>query len=152
MEAASPKRKKGLPGIALLALCLTGWISFKYVRSMITLAYIDSAIVRIRSVMSAQVEFARANPQVGYACALSQLPGDDELWRGLKRGEVNGYAFQITGCEAPGVGKPHWMYQIIARPMHRGLPAYCADQSGVLKQAQGSRAEECLISGVPLGS
>jgi len=150
MKGTSTK-KKALFGIVLLAFGVVGWISFKRVRPLMMLGYVDSAIGRVRTVVSAESEFAKNNPGVGYACTLSQLPDDGGILRRVKTGEDNGYAFEISGCEEPRSGTPSLKYWITARPLHAGLPAFCSDQSAVLRIDQAGSVEKCEVEGSPLG-
>jgi hypothetical protein len=76
VKGASTNKNKALLGIALLAFGALGWISFTRVRSLMMLGYVDSAIGRLRTVVGAESEFAKNNPNVGYPCKLSQLPDD----------------------------------------------------------------------------
>lgn len=151
MRNASTKKNKPLLVITLLAVGVLGWISFKRVRSLMMLGYVDAAIGRVRTVVAAESEFAKTHPNVGYACTLSQLPDDGGILTRVKRGEDNGYAFEIKECEQPKSGGPNWKYWIVARPLHGGLPAFCSDQSGVLRIGQAGSVERCEAEGVPVG-
>jgi hypothetical protein len=110
------------------------------------LGYVDSAIERVRTVVSAESEFAKNNPSVGYACTLSQLPDDDGTPRRVKTGEDNGYVFKISRCEQPISGTPKLKYWITARPLRTGLPAFCSDQSAMLRAHCGFRATPSLAA------
>ena len=114
------------------------------------LGYVDSAIERVRTVVSAESEFAKNNPSVGYACTLSQLPDDDGTLRRVKTGEDNGYVFEISGSEHPISGTPNLKYWITARPLRTGLPAFCSDQSAVLRIDQSGSVQKCEAEGSPL--
>jgi hypothetical protein len=116
------------------------------------LGYVDSAIVRVRAVAAAETKFAKANPEIGYTCALSQLPHDELVMRLANDGNDNGYTFRIVGCQAPDPKKPNSVYDITARPLHSGLPAFCSDPSGVVRSDDTGSVERCLANGVPLGS
>jgi hypothetical protein len=111
------------------------------------LAYVDSAIGRVRAVVAAEADFAKTNPQVGYTCTLSQLPSDQTLVRLRRDGQDNGYAFEIMGC---GLAQPHSTYHITARPLHSGLPAFCSDESGILRLDEDGSVEKCIAEGVLL--
>src|SRR5215469_14626960 len=99
------KNKRLLVCITLGGLCVLAWISWKWMRSFVMLGYVDSAIGRVRTVVAAEAEFAKANPTIGYACMLSQLSDDDEVLKRLKSGEDNGYAFEIEFNPSPA-GEP----------------------------------------------
>ena len=128
-------------------------LGFYYVRGSLMLGYIDSAIGRVREISEAETQFARAHPQSGYTCALSELPRNEGITRVVSQGYIdNGYTFEIVGCEKTELGKPNSIYDITARPLHSGQPAFCSDPSGVLKSDESGSVEKCIAKGVPLGS
>jgi hypothetical protein len=89
------------------------------------------------------------HPDVGYSCTLSQLPLDGWI-EGLKKNERrNGYTFTVGGCRPADGKKPNIAYYVIARPLHRDMPAFCSDQSGIVKSDESGSIERCLHSGVP---
>jgi len=147
-EQTGRSRKKFFFGVAVAAAILLGYLAFRMLWGLLTLGYVDSAIVRVRAISAAEDEFAKAHPE-GYTCVLSQLPSSKEVARLLIPGGIdNGYAFEIVGCRAEGPGKPDSTYHITARPLRSGLPAFCTDQSGVLKSGQSGSVEECVTNGV----
>jgi hypothetical protein len=82
---------------------------------------------------TAETRFAKAHPDCGYTCMLSQLPRSAEITRLLGQNRVdNGYAFEIIGCQAAVPEKPNTTYYVTAPPLQAGQPAFCSDQSGVL--------------------
>lgn len=120
-------------------------------RDVLMLGYVDSAIGRMRALNDAEAKFAQAHPRVGFTCLLSQLPRSGEVQRLLTRnGSDNGYAFEIAGCEAPNNVRPNRSYYITARPVYKGQPAFCSDQTGVLKADDGGSVEKCKRQGSPL--
>lgn len=124
-----------------------------YLRGLMMLGYIDSAIGRVRAISEAETQFARAHPQSGYICTLSELPRNEGITRVLAHGNTdNGYAFEIGGCEKTELGKPNSTYHITARPLHSGQPAFCSDSSGVVNSDESGSVERCIAKGVPLGS
>jgi len=117
------------------------------------LGYVDSAIGRVRAISEAETQFARAHPQSGYTCILSELPRNEGIARVVAQDYIdNGYAFEIVGCERTEVGKPNSTYHITARPLHSGQPAFCCEPSGVLRSDESGSVERCIAKGVPLGS
>jgi hypothetical protein len=115
------------------------------------LGYVDAAIGRMRALNDAEVKFAQTHPRVGYTCALSQLPESGEIQRLLTGSGIdNDYAFEIAGCQAPDAAGPNGAYYTTARPLHSGQPAFCSDQSGILKADYGGSVEKCRANGVPL--
>jgi hypothetical protein len=144
------KRKRVVFIIGCLGLSALAWIAFRTVRGFTMFGYVDSALFRVRVVDAAETKFAKAHPEVGYTCTLSQLPDDYELMERLtKDGRENGYSFEIVGCQAADSKKPNSTYQVTARPLHSGLPAFCSDPSGVRSDDTGS-VEKCLANGSPL--
>jgi hypothetical protein len=116
------------------------------------LGYVDSAIVRVRAVTAAETQFAKAHPELGYTCTLSQLPHDELIARLVNERHDNGYAFGIIGCQRTEPKKPNSMYHLTARPLHSGLPAFCSDPSGIVRSDDTGSVEKCLANGVPLGN
>jgi len=138
--------------VLIAVLSLLGWMVFRRERGLLMIGYVDSAIGRMRSVAAAEEQFAKAHPDVGYTCTLSHLPSNGQILRLAKDGKDNGYFFDIVGCQSTGPQKPNSMYRVIARPLPSGLPAYCSDQSGILRYDEGGSVEKCMADGVPLGS
>lgn len=130
-------------GVAACALMLVK------VRGLMMLGYVDSAIGRVRAVTTAEAQFRKTHPEVGYTCTLSQLPHDEQIARLVKDGKDNGYVFDIIGCQLTESKNLNSMYHVTARPLHSGLPAFCSDQSGIIRSDEGGSIEKCLTSGVP---
>lgn len=100
---------------------------------------------------NAEAQFAHAHPTLGYTCELSQLPPSEEVKRLIRGNWIdNGYSFEIAGCQAPDAESGNSVYHIIARPLHPGQPAFCSDQSGILKADYSGSVEKCRASGLPL--
>lgn len=115
----------------------------------------SSGMNLVRSLVTAEVTYAAAYPDRGFTCSLSDLGGigsaqasskaagliDDELASGKK----NGYVFAITGCDS----SPSTHFKVAAEPAIRtaGMPAFCADQDGVLRSSDDGKATSCLASG-----
>jgi hypothetical protein len=135
---------------ATLAISLLACFAFRTLRNLMALGYVDSAIVRVRAVGAAEAEFAKAHPETGYTCKISQLPENVQVARLANGGIDNGYAFEIVGCQAAEPKKPSSIYYVTARPLHTWLPAFCSDSSAVLKSDDTGSVENCLASGIPL--
>ena len=149
--AKTPSAKKRLLVIVtILGVGACIWIASKRVQSLLMLGYVDSAIGRVRTVVAAEDEFARLHPEVGFTCMLSELPRDEQIGRLVKDGTDNGYAFTLAGCRAIEPGKPISKYYITARPLHSRLPAFCSDQSGILKSDPSGSIEKCVQDGAQL--
>jgi hypothetical protein len=138
--------------VAVVAVVIgVGYFAFRMIWGLMMLGYVDSAIVRMRALSAAEAQFAKTHPELGYTCSFLQLPSTDEtVMRIAKNQIVNGYAFDIVGCQAHLAAKPNATYYLTARPLHSGQPAYCSDQSGILKADYDGSAERCRTSGVPL--
>lgn len=151
--AASKKstaRKIGFPAV-VVALAVVGYFGLKIMWGLMMLGYVDSAIVRMRVLNAAETQFAKDHPPLGYTCKLSELPSTAEIRRLLAKGSIdNGYAFAITGCHAPEAQEPNSGYYITARPVHSNQPAFCSDQSGIVKADYSGSLERCRSNGVPL--
>jgi hypothetical protein len=143
-------RKRFVFVIGVLGLSALTWIAFSRVRGLLMLGYVDSAIGRVRALVAAEEQFAKIHTDVGYTCTLSRLRHDEQTMRLANDGRDNGYAFDIVGCQAPEPKKPNSMYYVSARPLHSGLPAFCSDQSGIVKFDDSGSVEKCLANGSPL--
>jgi hypothetical protein len=148
---AKSKRARLTLVIVCLGLGVLAWIAFRTVRGLMKLGYVDSAIVRVRAVATAETEFAKAHPDLGYTCTLSQLPHDDLIARLANEPKENGYTFGIAGCQAADPKKPNSMYYVTARPLHPWLPAFCSGPSGVIRYDDTGSVKKCVANGVPLG-
>jgi hypothetical protein len=141
--------------IALLAvpviLAVVGYFGFKMMWGLMMLGYVDSAIVRMRVLNSAETQFAKQHPAFRYTCKLSELPSNAVVRRLLAKNSVdNGYAFEIAGCHGPERQTSNSGYYIAARPLHSGQPAFCSDQAGILKADYNGSVEKCRSTGIPI--
>lgn len=113
----------------------------------------SSAVVSVRTINVAEINYSGSHPQAGYTCALSDLAADQLIESKLASGQRNGYAFEITGCASGPDGNGNAKYQVVAYPVavnQTGIRAFCSDESGVIRvDAEGS-AQNCLQSGRPL--
>jgi hypothetical protein len=148
------KLRSVLFAVACLGLIVAGWITIKKLQGLLTLGYVDSAIFSVRAVVAGEAEFAKAHPDVGYTCTLSQLTGPsssawaDEVIAGLlKDGRTNGFSLEINGCQTADGKKPNPTYYVIARPLRRDMPAFCSDQSGIVKFDDTGSITKCLHDG-----
>ncbi|SRR5712664_1458331 len=123
------------------------WLS--WLSPALRLGYVDSAIGSLRVLVNSETRFAQTHPDIGYACALSSLPNDDSTAELVKNGRRNEYAFEIN-CPAEEAKRPSTKYQLTARPLVAGMPAFCSDQTGVVKYDESGSIEKCLESGVRL--
>jgi hypothetical protein len=131
---------------ALVASLGIGIYIFRGARSQ---GYIDSAIISIRAVAASEARFAEAHPELGYTCELSALPRDELIAGLVDYQRKNGYLLEITGCRGEGGKGPNSKYQVTVRSLHSGMPAFCSDQSGMLKYDSGGSTQRCVQSGTP---
>jgi hypothetical protein len=140
-------RLKALIVIGTVTVIVAGWIFLS--RSM-RLGYVDSAIGSMRILVAAEAKYAQTHPKIGYTCTLSALSSDDSTFELVRNGRRNQYAFEINGCVGNGKS-PNAQYQIRARPLLTGMPAFCSDQSGIVKYDESGSTEKCHTSGIPVG-
>jgi len=104
-----------------------------YLHGSYLLGQFDFAIATTHELVAAETNFAKAHPDRGYTCDLSQLTKESAQFEGAqtlnRSGQRSGYSFVINGCEKRTDGKPNITYEIIARPL-RGSGNVCADQTG----------------------
>jgi hypothetical protein len=148
MSNEKKKVLKMLTGFACLALIFSGWILLSRLKR---LGYVDSAIGSMRVLVAAEAKFAQAHPALGYACNLSELPADEDSAEVIKTGRKNEYTFEIGGCNTEDRAQPNTKYQLTARPLAANLPAFCSDQSGIVRYDGEGSVQKCLQSGVPIG-
>jgi hypothetical protein len=126
------RKRSGASKISILVvvavvLGVVGYFGFRLMRGLMMLGYVDSAILRMRVLHVAEIQFAKMHPEVGYTCSFSQLPTGNEIVRRIAANPIeNGYAFEIVGCQSQDVAKPNAAYYLTARPLHSGQPAYCS--------------------------
>ncbi len=106
-----------------------------------------SAVASLRTINTAQISYASAYPDVGYASTLVALGGtsctppnstsacliDSQIASGTK----NGYTFVLSGVS----GTPAATYQIIATPSvpnQTGVHYFCSFADGVVRSANAA--------------
>jgi len=110
---------------------------------------VESAIVAMRAAVAAEGKFAEAHPDLGYTCTLLELPADELIEGLLKNPRRNGYTFEIRGCRTARVQGANPTYQVTARPAYADMPAFCSDDSGVLRFDPSGSVSKCLEAGTP---
>lgn len=137
--------------VAAIVLAAVVYFGFRMMRGLMMLGYVDSAIGRMKVLHGAETQFANEHPKRGYTCNLSELPQSSEVQRLLTgNGIDNGYAFEIAGCQAPSTGRRNSTYYTSAHPLHSGQPAFCSDQSEILKADYSGSVEECRWRGISI--
>lgn len=147
-NAGLARKRSQRVGLCLF-LALAAWITIRYFHGLRNLGDIDSAIFTLRTTVDAENRFAERHADEGYTCKLTDL-GSNEMLRLLAQtGQRNGYAFQII-CSTDAKLGPRKTYQVTADPLHSKLPAYCVDQSGIVRYDEEGSSSRCLRSGSPL--
>jgi hypothetical protein len=123
--------------LGYLCILVMAWWLVSMFQGLYRLGQLDSAIGRVHHLVAAETRFAQSHPERGYTCDLAELvsaawSNDRSKMSLIESGRLQGYSFEIGGCQAGAVGKPNSTYQIVARPMHSG-DKVCADQSGVVR-------------------
>ena len=115
----------------------------------------NSTVSAVRALNTAEIAYAQAHRESGYTCSLSELSGAWGISRDLARGRKNGYVFELQGCTAAKADGPIVKYQVVAYPENlkkAGRPAFCSNESDMIRVARSGSPEECLRSGVDLSA
>jgi len=115
-------------------------------------------VAAMRTILTAEVAYASAYPNVGFTCTLSDLdgfgggqPNEHQAMlinSGLASGKRYGFVFALSGCG----GAPATSFHLTAAPNGNsyGRKAFCADQSAVIRSSSDGNPATCLASGVPV--
>lgn len=112
-----------------------------------------SAVTALRTLNTAEIAYSQAHHDKGYTCTLSDLSGAWGISRQLATGKRNGYIFHLQRCSAMKPDGPIVKYQVVAYPEGPGAnggPAYCSDQSDVIRVARNGSGNDCLNAGLAL--
>jgi hypothetical protein len=92
------------------------------------------------------------NPRAGFTCSLSDLSTAWGIDPEVVRGKKNGFVFELESCAPAKKGGPIAKYRVVAyMPIRKaGAPAYCSDDSDVIRVARNGLAVDCLRSGIDL--
>lgn len=113
----------------------------------------NSVVASVRSLNTAEIAYAQAHRDVGYTCSLSDLEGIWGISGDLATGRKNGYRYELRSCTTAKANGPVAKYQLVAYPevtKRSGTPAFCSNESDVIKLARSGSAVECLRAGVDL--
>jgi Domain of unknown function (DUF4190) len=146
--------------VALLGLIV--WSGF-YVRQrekavaekLKVVNYQNPVVSAVRSLNTAEIAYAQGHREAGYTCSLSELKAAWGLNNELARGQQNGYIFEVKGCTAAKANGPIAKYQVVAYPAatnKAGTPAFCSNESDVIKVARNGSPQDCLRVGVDLAT
>ena len=126
-----------------LGVILVAGLVARYLVGSYKLGEVDSAILTMRILNDGERGFLQNHKSLGYSCRLSDLTSDPAI----ASGQRNGYVFEIRDCAvSPSVG-PNKSYHLTARPLHKDMPAYCTDQTGVLRADYHGSVDACLNVG-----
>jgi len=113
-----------------------------------------SAVAAVRTLNTAEIAYAQAHRESGYTCSLSDLSGAWGISEDLAKGKKNDYLFELKNCTSAKPSGPIVKYQLVAYPLKAGTtaatPAFCSDQSDVIRVARNGSAQDCLKTGVDL--
>lgn len=113
----------------------------------------NSTVSTVRTLNTAEIAYSASHNNVGYTCSFSDLSGAWGISGELVHGRKNGYIFELRDCTAAKNDGPIVKYRLVAypaSPAKPGSPAYCSDQTDVIRTARNGSAEDCLKSGVEL--
>src|SRR3954471_6259884 len=122
---ARSRNRLVLACVVLLLVGGVGWLLY----SLMSIAYMDTAIGGLREIASAEEKFNKDHPEQGYTCAINQLQFDPRTdWS--SRPVRNGVTFALSGC---GARLPNRTYRATALSSRSDVAAFCTDQSGVVR-------------------
>lgn len=114
-----------------------------------------TVIGSLRTINTAQMVYKMSYDR--YTCSLAQLGGSAKggdpnaqhaqlIDESLESGKKSGYVFAVSRCNAAGT-----KYRASATPEKAGGgPAYCTDESGVIRKSDDGKSLTCFTSGKPL--
>lgn len=111
-----------------------------------------SIVSSMRTLNEAEIAYSMAHPKEGFTCSLSDLSKSWGIDPEVVRGRKNGFVFELESCDAAKKGGPIAKYRVVAyMPVRKpGAPAYCSDESDVIRVARNGSIMDCLKSGVDL--
>ena len=112
-----------------------------------------SAVSALRTLNTAEIAYAQAHPVAGYTCSLTDLAGSWGISSDLAAVKKNGYVLQLQGCASDKTNGPVTKYRAVAYPAKTNntrLPAFCSNQSDVIKMDWNGSPEDCLSKGSDL--
>jgi hypothetical protein len=109
-----------------------------------------SVVASMRTLNMAEIAYGQAHHDLGYTCSLSELSGVWQLSSDLVGGRKHGYQFKLKNCTPKKNGGPIAKYQLLAYsadPVNAKAPAYCTDESDIIRVARSGPAQDCFSSG-----
>jgi hypothetical protein len=113
----------------------------------------NSVVSSIRTLNMAEIAYSQAHRDSGYTCSLSDLSGVWGISGDLATGKNGGYIFELKNCSAAKPGGPIATYHLLAYSAEAGgagTPAYCSDQSDVIRVLKDGSPQDCFKTGVEL--
>jgi Domain of unknown function (DUF4190) len=113
----------------------------------------NSAVSSVRSLNIAEIAYSQAHKDEGYTCSLAHLSSAWGLSADLASGKKNGYIFRVQDCSSAKPNGPIVKYRVVAYPTVPGknaVPAYCSDESDLIRVARSGSPLECLERGADL--
>jgi hypothetical protein len=140
--------------VALIGLGIYGQrVARKAIAANLTVGNENSVVTAVRTLNTAEIAYAQAHRASGYTCSLSELSDAWGISADLARGRKNGYVFELQGCTSAKADGPIVKYKLVAYPATPGktaVPAFCSDQSDLIRVARNGSAQDCLTAGVDL--
>jgi hypothetical protein len=140
-------------GLIVLGIVATPSTNKSAMQKMMVMNNENSVVASVRSLNTAEIAYAQAHRDSGYTCSLSDLSGTWGISGDLASGRKNGYRYELRGCAAAKANGPMVKYQLVAYPevaKKSGTPAFCSNESDVIRLARSGSAQECLRSGIDL--
>jgi hypothetical protein len=109
-----------------------------------------SVVSSMRTLNMAEIAYGQAHRNVGYTCSLAELQRVWGISRDLAGGKKNGYQFELQNCVPSRPGGPIAKYQLLAYsadPVRAGAPAYCTDESDIIRVVRNGSPHECFKRG-----
>jgi len=167
----SPGRLKGR-GLAITGIVL-GYVGVAFIAGLIGLGIYGirkaqkeitnaafatsegSVVSSLRTLNTAEIAYGQAHRNLGYTCSLSELRRVWGISKDLAGGKKNGYQFELRNCVSSRPGGPIAKYQLLAYsadPVRAGAPAYCTDESDVIRVVRNGAPQDCFERGTEWNS
>ena len=111
-----------------------------------------SAVSAIRALNTAEIAYTQAHPAQGYSCSLDELAKSWGIRGDLDQVKKKDYSIALQGCSPGKADGKVTKYQVVAYPKagKAKLPAFCSNQSDVIKVDWNGSPEGCLSKGADL--
>jgi hypothetical protein len=126
--------------------------------SIITGSSDAPVVAAMRTILTAEITYARSYPAVGYTCTLSDLDGFGGgeanehqamlINSGLASGKRYGYVFMLSGCAGPPASS--FRLTAVLGGNTFGRKSYCTDETGVIRSSVDGSPAACFGGGTPV--